>query len=581
MVTSKSSQTILHYLTSSLERPPHWIALRYKKNKTWMEFNWRDYFRSCEGVFLGLQALGLEKGDRVALLANTRWEWSVADFGIMAKGGVSVPIYPSYRADELEFLIQHSEAKVLILEDESQLKKWESIHKKCKTVRHVIMIDCAHDKPDGILSWDDLITAGINMAKKVEFQSFKQSCANVNLDDLATIVYTSGTTGEPKGVMLTHRQIMSEVEDVVNSLPISPQDSTLTFLPYSHVAGRVEMWLHTYLGFTLNFAESIDRLRSNLKEVRPTVILGVPRVFEKIYAGILTQVEGTAWRKKIFSLLSNSDNVVTRLLADKIIYRPIREGLGGRLRFVVSGGAPLEKSLANFFQRSGVLLLEAYGLSETTGAITLNTPSRHEFGTVGAPLPDVEIKIADDGEILVKSAKVMTGYYKNNEASDLAFKDGYFCTGDVGEWTEEGNLKITDRKKDLIKTAGGKYVAPQKLEGLLKMNPIISNVLIHGDRKKYVVALLTLNESFAKTLAKENNWVFRDLRHLSQLPQIREEVRKAVAQVNSQLSSFETIKNFSILPDDFTIERGELTPSMKVKRKACDDKYSREISELY
>jgi long-chain acyl-CoA synthetase len=255
--------------------------------------------------------------------------------------------------------------------------------------------------------------------------------------------------------------------------------------------------------------------------------------------------------------------------------------LVGRLRFVVSGGAALDPKLADFFSKAGLLILEGYGLTETTAAISTNTPGAYQFGTVGKPMSDVEIKIAADGEILVKSQKVMTGYYKNEEATREVLKDGYFHTGDVGELNEQGFLRITDRKKDLIKTSGGKYVAPQKLEGLLKTVPLISHALIHGDKRKYVVALVTLNEPYAKALAKENNWTYRDSKALAQLPEIKETVRKAVAQVNTQLASYETIKNFAILPDDFTIERGELTPSLKIKRRVCDERYRDVLEQLY
>ena len=398
------STTLLHYLRASLDRPADRIAIRFKRRRAWIELNWRDYYRSCESAGLGLAAIGVQRGDRVAILSNTRWEWAAVDMGILGLGAVTVPIYQSYKPDELEFVLRHSESSVLVLEDAAQLKKWESIARRCPSVKTVVIIDGVEGPSKNILPWDDFLKGG----EKQDPQLFKNSCADTAPKDLATIVYTSGTTGEPKGVMLSHEQIMSEVEDVVNNLPISMQDSTLTFLPYAHVAGRTEMWLHLYLGFTLNFAESIDRLRTNLAEVKPTVILGVPRVFEKIYAGILTQLEGSPLRKKMFGWLNSERGFFSSMVADKLIFANIRKGLGGRLRFVVSGGAPLEKSLADFFDRAGILLLEAYGLSETTAAITLNTPANHEFGTVGAPLTDVDVQIAEDGEVLVKSKKVIS-----------------------------------------------------------------------------------------------------------------------------------------------------------------------------
>lgn len=538
-----------------------------------------DYYRTSEAVGLGLRSLGVQKGDRVAVLANTRWEWAALDFGILGIGGVTVPIYQSHRAEEVEYSIQTTEARVLIVEDASQLRKWELISKRCRSVETVICIQPPEELPDGVLTWDDLCARGnVNEGDS----QFRELCESVKLTDLATIVFTSGTSGEPKGAMITHEQVLSEVEDIAKAFPISSADASLTFLPYAHILGRVELWLHTYVGFTMTFAESIDRLRSNLADAKPTLLMGVPRIFEKIYAGLLSQIEGNPWRKTLFHWLHGTDTWPQTWLAERLIYAKLREGLGGRLRFVVSGGAPLEAMLADFFKRAGLLILEGYGLTETTAAIAVNVPSAYRFGSVGKPIGNVDIKIASDGEILVKSPKVMKGYYQDPEATQAVFtEDGYFKTGDVGEFDKDGYLRITDRKKDLIKTAGGKYVAPQKLEGLLKLNPLISHALIHGDRKKYVVALITLNESFAKHIASDRGWNYRDYRALTQLPELRENVKKAVAEVNAQLASFETIKNFAILPDDFTLERGELTPSLKVKRRICDEKYRDYIDDLY
>jgi long-chain acyl-CoA synthetase len=571
---------ITHHLLASLDRPSDWVAIRFKRHRDWLSLTWKEYYRSCEAAGLGLATLGVKRGDRVAIVANTRWEWAVLDFGILGLGAVTIPVYQSNRAEEIEYVLQNSEPKVLIVEDPAQLRKWETIAKKCPSVEHVVCIQPGSELPKGVLSWDELLDRGV--AKSSETPGyFRKEIEKTTLKETATIVYTSGTTGEPKGAVLTHDQALSEVEDVTRAFPISPLDSTLTFLPYAHVLGRVELWLNTYAGFTMNFAESIDRLKSNLAQTKPTVMIGVPRIFEKIYAGLLTQIEGHPIRKHIFDFLSGNRNWWTNFAADKLIYAKLREGLGGRLRFVVSGGAPLEPKLADFFNRAGILILEGYGLTETTAAVTANTPMFYKFGTVGKPLADVDIKLASDGEILIKSKKVMTEYYKDVNATDHAFKDGYFLTGDIGEFTSDGYLRITDRKKDLIKTAGGKYVAPQRLEGLLKMSPLLSHVLIHGDRKKYIVALVTLNENFVKTQAKEHGWSYRDYRALTQLPEVHELVRKEIAHANTHLASFETIKNFAVIPEDFTVERGELTPSLKVKRRVLDEKYKETIEELY
>lgn len=574
------TKTIVRHLLSAADRPSTWTAIRFKRHKNWLSLTWSDYFKNCETAGLALAGLGVVKGDRVAVLANTRYEWAVMDFATLGLGAVTVPIYQSNKAEEVEWIIKHAEPKILVIEDTAQLRKWESMSKRCKSVEHVICLDPGSDSSPGTIPWEEFLAGSL---KKFEGNAgyFREQCAQVTLQDLASIVYTSGTTGEPKGAMITHEQIMSEVEDICRAFPISPVDSTLCFLPFAHVLGRMELWLHMFLGFTLNFAEGIDKLRSNLADTKPSVMIGVPRIFEKIYAGLLTQIEGNAIRKTLFNALNGSKSWLPRMAADVLIYRKLREGLGGNLRFVVSGGAPLEKQLADFFHQAGLLLLEGYGLTETTAAICANTPGAYEFGSVGKPLPEVELKLAEDGEILIKSKKVMKGYYKDEAATAAAFKDGYFCTGDIGNLNDRGFLRITDRKKDLIKTSGGKYVAPQKLENLLKLNPLISQALIHGDRRKYIVALVTLNEGYVKHMAREKNWTFRDFKALVQRSDVKDLVRKEIAQVNKQLSSYETIKNFAILPDDFSIERGELTPSLKIKRRVVDEKYKSVIEELY
>lgn len=575
---------ITHHFLAARERPATWTAIRFKRHKSWIHLNWREYYRRSEAIACALKALGVQAGDRVGILSNTRMEWAALDFGILGLGAITVPLYQSNRSDEIEYVLKNSEVRVLFAEDASQLRKWETLSKKCKNVEAVICIHPEENLPQGILAWDDFLEKGLHFLKS-EDDFFAKRIKKTKLDDVATIVYTSGTTGEPKGAVLTHQQIISEVEDAARAFPISPEDSTLSFLPYAHVLGRVELWLHTYSGFTLNFAENIDRLRGNLKEARPTVIIGVPRIFEKIFSGVMSEIQGNPLRKNIFQWLDKPGRGPLawprKMIADRLLYTRLREGLGGKLRFSVSGGAPLEAKIGEFFARAGILVLEGYGLTETTAAITANTPDSYEFGTVGKPLNDVKIKIAADGEILVKSKKVMKGYYLDEAASLQAFQDDYFCTGDIGEFTDRGFLRITDRKKDLIKTAGGKYVAPQKLEGLLKLDPLISNVLIHGDRKKYVVALITLDEPFAKKLARAKGWVARDYKALTQSPEMQETVRQVVANVNSQLASYETVKHFAILPQDFTIESGELTPSLKVKRKVCDERYRDRIEALY
>ena len=575
-----SEAPITHHLLRAKKTRAGRTALKFKRHRDWLELTWADYYARVEAAGLGLTALGVKRGDRVAILSSTRLEWAIADLAILSLGAVTVPIYPNCTADDLEHVATDAAPRAIIVENAAQLTKWRAVARRCPSVEDVICIDQGSDVGLETLDWDDLLNCGLEK-RRDQPEAFAEATAATAIDDVATIVYTSGTTGVPKGVVLTHRQIMSETEDLMRAFPISSADATLSFLPYAHVLGRIEAWLHVYVGFTLSFAEGLDRLRQNLVETKPTVIIGVPRVFEKINEALRARIDTDPWRRRLFRLLSEPGFPPREYLADRLIYRKLRDALGGRLRFVVSGGAPLEAGLAEFFHRAGILILEGYGLTETTGAICVNTPGAFEFGTVGRPLHDVEVKLADDGEILFKSRKIFREYLNDPAATAAAFSDGFFRTGDVGEFTERGFLKITDRKKDLIKTAGGKFVAPQKLEALLKRESLISNVLIHGDRRKYIVALVTLNEPALIQLARERGWSFRDYRALTQQAEVRAMVKEAIARCNADLAPFETIKDFAILPRDFELERGELTSSLKVKRRVLDETYRDVIDGLY
>lgn len=571
------------------------FAVKFKVAGLWKSWTWKQYIQKVEFIACGLKKKGVSKGAHVAIMSGTRVEWSLADMALLGLGGVSIPIYPSNTADEMVYILNDSEAQFIFLEDNTQLEKWNKISSQCPTVKEVFVLNKDSIKKE-ILDLNDLEEIG-KRADRESQELYSKSVGQIQLSDLAAIHYTSGTTGVPKGVSLTHLQVMSEVTDVFSELGMIPDDSTLTFLPFSHILGHVEYWGSIYLGYGIAYAESIDKIRDNLREVSPTVLVAVPRIFEKIYNGVVSQAEINPTKKKIFNWAVSVGQQVSQYkrhnktipltlflqygVAQKLVFSKLHQGLGGRLRFCISGSAPLSQQIAEFFHAAGILILEGYGLTETTAAITLNRPHDYEFGTVGRPLPDVKLKIASDGEVLVKSDKVMIEYYKNPEASREVMHDGWFATGDIGELTERGFLRLTDRKKDLIKTAGGKYVAPQKLENLLKLNKYISNVLIHGDQKKYVVCLLTLNPDETKKYAQNHNISYNSFADLTKSPEVQGLIRDVVANVNSQLASYETIKTFEILPNDFTIETGELTPSLKVKRKFCDKKYKEIIDNLY
>lgn len=590
------SKTILHSLLEARNRKAQ-PAVQHVKNGKWQSISWGEYFDKAAQIGAGLSELGIKKGDRVAIFGNTRVEWAVADCGILGIGAVTIPIYQSSIPSEAEYIINNADVKVLFVENQALLEKWRTISYNTTSVEWVIPFEVTNSGDSRVIQFSRFLEMG---QRKLQENSdfFISSCEDRQRDELATIVYTSGTTGVPKGVMISHEQIMSEIEDVFRVLDVSESDVSLTFLPFAHIFGRVEHFAHVNVGFTMAYAESIDRIRNGLIDIRPTFIAAVPRIFEKIYNGVISQAESVPSKKKIFQwalkiglqvsdarVQKRSLPITTLLqyqLARKLVFDKLSEKLGGRLRFAISGGAPLSKEIARFFHAANIYVLEGYGLTETTAAVFINSLYDYRFGTVGKAVGDVETKIADDGEILIRSKKVMLGYYKNDEATnEVLSKDGWFATGDIGELTSDGFLRITDRKKDLIKTAGGKFIAPQKLENMLKLNKYISNVLIHGDKRKFVVALITLNFEEINKLADEKNIATRDHAQLARHPAVREIIRQAVAEVNSQVASYDSIKNFDILPEDFTIESGELTPSLKVRRKFCDKKFAAVIDRLY
>ncbi len=596
MKTTIQTPTICHKILELPTRGTESTAILKKEFGNWKKIGWLEYYDKILCTSSALLAIGVKPGSKVAIMSNTRFEWSVFDHAILAIHAITVPIYPSVTTEELEFILQNSESEVLVLEGRSQLKLFLQIRDKCPQVKKVIVFDQVRDSDLDFFSWDDFFILGKQekptFAKKIE-----QLCKSTTADQMATLIYTSGTTGQPRGVVLNHEQIFSEVTEAFANFGVTAEDRSLSFLPYAHVLGRIEHWGHLYVGYQIAYAESIEKIKYNLVEVQPTFIMAVPRIFEKIYGTVHAKLSSNSWQQNIFARALSIGTSVSQMkqekkqiplslflehkLAQKLALNKITEVFGGKLRFAISGGAPLSQQISGFFHACGILILEGYGLTETTGAICVNTPFNFKFGTVGTPIGDVKLTIAEDGEILVQSKKLMQGYYKDLQTTKIAMTDGWFHTGDIGEILPSGHLKITDRKKDLIKTAGGKYVAPQKLENLLKKYAFISNVLIHGDQKKYIVALITLDQAAILNMAYELQISYQDPASLTQHPQILNKVRQALAEVNATLASYETIKRFSVLTKDFTVEQGELTPSLKIRRKFLDQKYAEQIDSLY
>lgn len=569
-------------------------AFQVKTKGEWSKISWAEYQKDIFKISHFLKTTMPGELGKVAIVASTRYEWSVIDLAAQCAKRILVPIYPAVTPDEMSYIINHAEIEVLFLENKSQVRVWEKISSSCPTVKSVVIIDKFDLVDSPIKHWDALLDYKLTPD---DTHAIKSSINTIKMDTMATIVYTSGTTGNPKGVVLTHRQIISEVVEAFTTCQATASDCTLTFLPFAHVFGRIENWAHSHFGYEMAFAESMEKIKNNLVEINPTFVFAVPRIFEKVYIAVLSSVENNKMKQVLFDwALSQSKTKIDKVrnfeivpikewamaeVAQRFVLNKVKKAFGNRLRFCVSGGAPLNPIIAEFFARCGVMILEGYGLTETTAAIAVNTPFDFQIGTVGKPIGDVKIKFAEDGEILLKSDKITPEYYKNPQATAEAFSDGWFKTGDIGELTPSGHLRITDRKKDLIKTANGKYVAPQKIEGLLKLNPLIANVLIHGDQKKYIIALLSLDHQHAKKWAEDNGISATDINSIINNTKFTDEIRRHVIKVNSELANHESVKKYQVIVEEFTVENGFLTHSLKVKRKLLDQKYKDTINNLY
>lgn len=584
----------LPYFVSNFSQRDQKTAFIYKDEESWKNISWAIYQKDILKFCHFLITNKVTPDTKIAIISNTRYEWCVADLGIMCSQAVSVPIYQNSTPEEMKVILNHSEASIAILENMTTLKAWNKIKNDCPHVKKIILIEQASAADREFLSMEKILSPTLTPEQLKEIE---KRIEKIKLTDLATLVYTSGTTGLPKGVMITHEQILSEITEAFPTCGVSAEDTSLTFLPFAHVLGRIECWAHAYFSYTMAFAENIDKIKTNLTEINPTFIFAVPRIFEKVYTYVVSSLENNKYKTQAFHWALHIGKKVCRAYRDnqritakdlllyevakKVILKKVKEAFGSNLRFCVSGGAAINKTISEFFEASGILILEGYGLTETTAAICVNTPFNYRFGSVGLPIGDVQLKIADDGEILVKSKKVMTGYYKNPEATSEAFEGEWFKTGDIGEILPTGDLKITDRKKDLIKTANGKYVAPQKVEGILKLNPLISHALIHGDQKKYVIALISLDKEKVKIWAKDNQINIENWPDLIKNNLLLENIRKTIINLNAELASHESIKKYLIIEDEFTVENGSLTPSLKVKRKFLDTKYKSLIDSLY
>lgn len=571
------------------------VAYRFKRDESWHDVTWAEHERTCLQIARSILALGVQAQQNGNILSQTRLEWIQCDLAMMAIGVVTAGIYPTNLADECAFIVNHSESPIIFVENQEQLDKIAAVRAQLPHLQKVIAFEPVQTDMEDVLSWDEFLA----LADGVDDDTLQERMQAVTPDDLATIVYTSGTTGVPKGAMLTHENVLFTSDIIVRSLKVMKDVETLLFLPLAHIFARMIVFASLRVPIIVSIAENIQKVPENIREIRPHFIASAPRIYEKIYERIQSQVaNSSAARQKIFRWALRVGEKVSRChqqkqpvsgalalrykLATKLVFAKIQQAFGGRLLYAISGAAPLNPKLAEFFHACGILILEGIGMTENTSFTNVNRFDNYKFGTVGQPGPDVEQRVAEDGELLYRGKNLMRGYYKNPEATAEAIdKDGWLHTGDIGEIDDEGFVTVTDRKKDLIITAGGKNIAPQRIERYLRTSRFISQAVAIGDRRKFLVALLTLNMPEVETWATQQGIEVTDGEALVEHPEVIALVQREIDHANAQLASYETIKKFRILPQDFTIESGELTPTLKVKRRLVTERYSPLIDDMY
>ena len=596
-----SPGTLTQLFFEAAERFDKPDALQVKIGGAWRPISHRALLDRVRHVSLGLRGLGLAPGDRVAILSENRPEWAIADYACLTARLADVPVYPTLPAEQITHVLRDSGSVAIFVSTPEQAEKIREIRGQLPALKTVISF--AEPKPAGVdMTFAELEAQGRAADSADAKARWKTEALQVKPDDLATLIYTSGTTGAPKGVMLSHDNIYSNVKEIclaLGSLFEEGADQTLSFLPLSHILERMAgHYLMFATGTSIAYAESMDTVPINMQEVRPTIVISVPRLYEKMYARVLENaMAGSAVKKRIFfwarkvaerwadvKLAGGTPRGLLAMqyaLAQKLVFSKLKARTGGRLRFFVSGGAPLASDINKFFYAAGLTILEGYGLTETSPVIGVNTPEAFRLGTIGRPIPSVEVKIAADGEILTRGPHVMKGYYRNPEATrETIDAEGWLQTGDVGV-IEDGYIRITDRKKDIIVTAGGKNIAPQQIENQVKTNKYVSQAVMIGDKRKYPIMLVVPDFEQLEKWAKQQNIIWTDRAQLLAMPTIRAKMEKEVLSECAGLAKYEMPKKLALLEHDFSIERGELTPTLKVKRRVIDKHYQSMVDALY
>lgn len=588
----KEPKRLFDFPYYQLEQYPQKKALVTKYDGKWVATSTREYIDKANAISRALMRMGVKPNDKIALISSTnRTEWNICDIGIMQTGAQGVPIYPTISEEEYQYVLNHSESMYCFVSDKEVYDKVMAIKENVPSLKEVYTFD----KIEGVKNWSEVLEKGRDDSNQEELEKRK---SDIEEDDLATLIYTSGTTGKPKGVMLSHKNIGSNAKFSAERLPIILGKSTaLSFLPVCHVYERMLHYMYQYCGVELHFAESLDTISQNLNEVKPEVMTAVPRVLEKVYDKIYSKGgELTGIKKKLFFWAidlglryepygQNGWWYETQLkLANKLIFSKWREALGGNIKAIASGSAPLQPRLARVFNAAKIPVMEGYGLTETSPVVSVNDMRNHGFkiGTVGKPLRETEVKIAEDGEILVKGPQVMVGYFKNEEETAKVMEGGYFHTGDIGELDSEGFLKITDRKKEMFKTSGGKYIAPQIIENVMKQSRFIEQIMVIGEGEKMPAALIQPDFDFIREWGKlKNHNLPSDNKELVKNKEVIDRIQEEVDFYNERFGQWEKIKKFELTPDVWSIEEGQLTPTMKMKRKVIKEMYKDLYENIY
>ncbi len=578
-------RTLNDVFFTMLERNSDRVMLN-RENGVWKTISAAQIRNWVYATARQLQAWGVKKGDRVVLIGENRPEWAIADFACLLLGLADVPIYATQTSEQCLFIIQNCEARVAFVSSRKQYEKLAAIREQTK-LDYIVIMDDAAEITDAIP-----MQSFLNSAPDKDDLELEEIGHRVEPDDLATLIYTSGTTGTPKGVMLTHGNIASNINVSLNMYEFDKNDLCVSFLPLSHVTARHLDYALMNVGVPLAYCPVIDELPQVMKEVQPTLIVAVPRVYEKIYNAVQNKSHGIKRKLIHWALSVGAKNRETILrgetptslswkMADKLVFSKIREGLGGRARVFVSGGAPLGKEIATWFADIGIRIHEGYGLTETSPVIALNNPVNHRLGSVGKPMSNVEVKVAEDGELLVRAPSVFKGYWKMPDETAAVFEDGWFKTGDIGHLDEDGFLSITDRKKDLIKTSGGKFIAPQPIENSLKVNQYVSEAALLGDRRRFPAVLIIPSFDDLEDWARHHGVKFSSRKELVKSHQVQKLYESIVEEVNQNLAQFEKLKKVLVVPEELSIAAGTLTPSMKLRRRNLTERYKKEIDALY